>query len=181
MPRTLTMFFPHGRTEYWLTPLVFQAGDKLDRYGATWIVTSVGSHERDGERRHTTIMLRAQSDGDRFHPPVSQVSPYRLTFEPPDFIEQAAADERWTASDRSHCERMLRVAFEQALHVERLQRTALFVMAYRSAYVNWENAALDSEEDKPVLRALELLLKKLRRQLKPPEPSSSEYSVHFDE
>jgi hypothetical protein len=32
-------------------------------------------------------------------------------------------------------------------------------MAYPSAYVNWENAALDSNEDKPVLRALELLSK----------------------
>jgi hypothetical protein len=64
MPRTLTMFFPDGRTEYWLTALVFEPGDKLKRNGATWIVTSVGSPERDGERRHTTITVRARTPLD---------------------------------------------------------------------------------------------------------------------
>jgi hypothetical protein len=62
MPRTLTIFFPNGATEYWLTALVFEPGDKLDRNGATWIVTSVGSPEGDGESRHTTITVR--EDGD---------------------------------------------------------------------------------------------------------------------
>lgn len=65
MPRTLTMFFPDGRTTYWLTDLVFEPGDKLDLEGDSWIVTSTGSPERDGEGRHTTLTLRAHSDGDR--------------------------------------------------------------------------------------------------------------------
>jgi hypothetical protein len=38
-----------------------------------------------------------------------------------------------------------------------INKPSLDVMAYPSAYVNWENAALDSNEDKPVVRALELL------------------------
>jgi hypothetical protein len=65
MPRTLTMFFPDGRTEYWLTARVFEPGEKLDHNGESWIVTSVGSPERDGECRHTTVTLRAHSDDDR--------------------------------------------------------------------------------------------------------------------
>ena len=66
MPRTLTLFFPDGRTAYWLTALVFEPGDKLDREGGSWLVTSVGSPERDTEGRHTTATLRAYSDdGDR--------------------------------------------------------------------------------------------------------------------
>jgi hypothetical protein len=64
VPRMLTMFFPDGGTQYSLTTLVFEPGDKLDHNGVSWIVTSVGSHERDGERRHTTVTLRAHSDGD---------------------------------------------------------------------------------------------------------------------
>ena len=65
MPRTLTIFFPEGRTEYWLTALVFEPGDTLDREGVPWIVTSVGSPERDGEGRHTTVTLRASTAHDR--------------------------------------------------------------------------------------------------------------------
>jgi hypothetical protein len=51
------------------------------------------------------------------------------------------------------------LSYVGVFHVERHQQTSLDVMAYPSAYVNWENAALDSNEDKPVLRALELLSK----------------------
>ena len=39
------------------------------------------------------------------------------------------------------------------------KQTKLERHGLRSAYVNWEKAALDSNEDKPVLRALELLSK----------------------
>jgi hypothetical protein len=62
------MFFPDGRTEYWLTTLVFEPGDTIDRNGDTWLVTSVGSPERDGERRHTTVTLRAAGDSDGAEP-----------------------------------------------------------------------------------------------------------------
>ncbi len=69
MPRTLTMFFPDGRTEYWLTALVFEPGDKLDRNGESWIVTSVASPEMAGERRHMTLTLRPYSAVDTADPP----------------------------------------------------------------------------------------------------------------
>jgi hypothetical protein len=64
MPRTLTIFFPDGKTEYWLTALVFDAGDKLDHNGGSWIVTSVGGSEGDGDGRHLTVTVRPHSDGD---------------------------------------------------------------------------------------------------------------------
>jgi hypothetical protein len=60
MPRTLTMFFPDGKTEYWLTAMIFKSGDKLNRNGQTWIVSSVG--ETDGQIKHMSITLR--QDGD---------------------------------------------------------------------------------------------------------------------
>jgi hypothetical protein len=63
MPRTLTMFFPDGKTEYWLTALVFEPGDKLERYGETWIVTSVG--ETDGHVKHMSVTLRRDGDSPR--------------------------------------------------------------------------------------------------------------------
>jgi ornithine cyclodeaminase/alanine dehydrogenase-like protein (mu-crystallin family) len=39
-----------------------------------------------------------------------------LTLIPSDLIEQAAREEKWTDSDRRHCSRILRQAFEQASH-----------------------------------------------------------------
>ena len=42
-----------------------------------------------------------------------------LAFIPPDLIEQAAREENWTDSDRQHCSRMLRQAFEESLQGER--------------------------------------------------------------
>jgi hypothetical protein len=54
------MFFPDGKTEYWLTALVFKLGDTLNRNGETWIVSNVG--ETDGQIKHMSITLR--QDGD---------------------------------------------------------------------------------------------------------------------
>jgi hypothetical protein len=45
-----------------------------------------------------------------------------LTFIPPDLIERAAREERWTDSDRRHCSRMLRQAFEESFQVKEIQR-----------------------------------------------------------
>jgi hypothetical protein len=48
---------PHGRHEYWVTELIFKVGDKLERFGATWIVTSVGeTDEMTG--KHMTVTVR---------------------------------------------------------------------------------------------------------------------------
>lgn len=64
MPRTLTILFPDGSTEYWLTELDFKPGDKLPRDGTSWIVTSVGGLEAHaGGTRHMSVTVRA--DGDK--------------------------------------------------------------------------------------------------------------------
>jgi hypothetical protein len=57
VPRKLAIFFPDRRPEYWLTPLVFKAGDRLPRRGVNWIVTGVGEPESDGGR-HMTVTVR---------------------------------------------------------------------------------------------------------------------------
>ena len=64
MPRTLTIFFPDGRTiEYWYTALVFKVGDSLERNGESWIVTSIAPRDGgdDGDGKHTTITVRRSS------------------------------------------------------------------------------------------------------------------------
>jgi hypothetical protein len=58
VPRTLTIFFPDGTTEHWLTKLVLKPGTTLIRNGVVWTVTDIGVPERHGERRHTTITVR---------------------------------------------------------------------------------------------------------------------------
>ncbi len=63
MPRTLTIFFPDGKTEYWFTALVFEPGDRLDHNGMPWIITSIGSPDGDGDGKHMTMTLKL--DGDR--------------------------------------------------------------------------------------------------------------------
>ncbi len=63
MPRTLSIFFPNGDTEYWVTALVFEAGSKLHHNGKSWIVTSVGSPEADGDGRHMTVTVKLDGDG----------------------------------------------------------------------------------------------------------------------
>jgi hypothetical protein len=39
------------------------------------------------------------------------------------------------------------------------------IIAYRSTHVNWENAPFSSDDGKPVLCALEVLLTRLRHKL----------------
>lgn len=63
MPRTLTIFFPDGTTEYWLTTLDFTPGDKIERNGRTWTVTSIGGSKGDGQGRHMTVTVSAADDG----------------------------------------------------------------------------------------------------------------------
>jgi hypothetical protein len=69
VPRQLTIFFPDGRTEYWLTAQMFVVGDRLDRNGRAWVVTSITSPDghasgtQDGDGRHATITVRPHEDG----------------------------------------------------------------------------------------------------------------------
>ena len=64
MPRSLTIFFPNGETEYWFTASVFTPGDTLERNNKTWEVTSVAppAGSADGDGKHTTITVRAVGD-----------------------------------------------------------------------------------------------------------------------
>ena len=59
-PRTLAILFPDGQTQFWLTKRVFAIGDKLNRDGKTWIVTSLGNFGRNGKALAITLRL----DGD---------------------------------------------------------------------------------------------------------------------
>jgi hypothetical protein len=67
MPRQLAIFFADGRTEYWLTALVFEVGDKISHGGRSWVVTSIATPEgyetrtADGDGRHATITVRPDS------------------------------------------------------------------------------------------------------------------------
>jgi hypothetical protein len=58
VPRTLTLLFPDGKREYWLTALVFKVGDKLGRNGKPWVVASVGEPNAAG--KHTTVTLQPE-------------------------------------------------------------------------------------------------------------------------
>ena len=84
-----------------------------------------------------------------------------LTFIPSDLIEQAARGENWTDSDRQHCSRMLRQAFEESLQVKELQRSVNGLIAYDSPFVSFESVRFQEGAEKPVLQALEDLSKKL--------------------
>ena len=57
MPRNLTIFFPDGRREFWFTDQVFEPGDLLNRWAASWVVESVGESNNAG--KHTTVVVRA--------------------------------------------------------------------------------------------------------------------------
>ena len=57
MPRSLTILMPNGPTEYWITERVFQVGDKFDRLGETWVVTSVGKTD-DATGKHVSVTVR---------------------------------------------------------------------------------------------------------------------------
>ena len=56
MPRTLTIYYPDGRKEYWLTDQVFEVGDLLERAAGSYFVESVGDLNDAGE--HTTVVVR---------------------------------------------------------------------------------------------------------------------------
>ena len=84
-----------------------------------------------------------------------------LTFIPSDLIEQAAREENWTDSDRQHCSRMLRQAFEESFQVKEIQRSVDGLIAYDSPFVSFESARFPEGAEKPVLQALEDLSKKL--------------------
>jgi hypothetical protein len=60
VPRSLTILMPNGRTEYWFTERVFDVGDKLERDGVTWIVTSIG--ETAGATKHMSVTVRRDGD-----------------------------------------------------------------------------------------------------------------------
>jgi hypothetical protein len=84
-----------------------------------------------------------------------------LTFIPADLIDQAAREENWTESDRQHCSSMLRQAFEKSFQVKEIQRSVNGLIAYDSPFVSFELARFQEGAEKPVLRALEDLSKKL--------------------
>jgi hypothetical protein len=50
MPRTLSLLYPGGETEFWLTDKLFDVADTIKRNGQTWVVTSLGNFNRDGMR-----------------------------------------------------------------------------------------------------------------------------------
>jgi hypothetical protein len=84
-----------------------------------------------------------------------------LTLIPSDLIEQVARAENWTDSDRQHCSRMLREAFEESFQVKEIQRSANGLIAYDSPFVSFESVRFQEGANKPVLQALEDLSKKL--------------------
>jgi len=55
MPRTLSLFFPNGETQFWLTEQLFDVGDEITRDGQTWIVASLGNFNRDGKALAVTV------------------------------------------------------------------------------------------------------------------------------
>jgi hypothetical protein len=80
---------------------------------------------------------------------------------PPDLLERAAHEEHWTDSDRQHCSRMLRLAFEESFQVKEIQRSVNGLIAYDSPFVSFEPVRFQEGAEKPVLHALEDLSKKL--------------------
>ena len=48
---------PNGPSEYWLTERVFEVGEKFERWGSTWVVTSIG--ETDTKTgKHVSVTVR---------------------------------------------------------------------------------------------------------------------------
>jgi len=56
VPRTLTIYYPDGRREYWLTDQVFEVGDLLERAAGSWFVESVDDPNEAG--KHTCVVVR---------------------------------------------------------------------------------------------------------------------------
>jgi hypothetical protein len=63
MPRMLSLLFPNGETQFWLTERIFVVGDKITRNGQTWIVTSLGNFNRDGKA--LAVTLRPDDESQR--------------------------------------------------------------------------------------------------------------------
>jgi hypothetical protein len=61
MPRTLSLLFPNGETQFWLTEQLFDVGDKITHGSQTWIVTSLGNFNRDGKALAVTLRLDGES------------------------------------------------------------------------------------------------------------------------
>jgi hypothetical protein len=61
-PRTLTLNFPDGASEYWFSDIVFTVGDRLERGGATWIVTHVSEAVGRDKHEHLTLCEDDPSD-----------------------------------------------------------------------------------------------------------------------
>ncbi len=64
MPRTLSLLFPNGETQFWLTEQMFEVGDRITRDGQTWVITSLGNFNRDGKALAVTL----RADGDSQQP-----------------------------------------------------------------------------------------------------------------
>ena len=64
MPRTLSLLFPNGETQFWLTEEMFEVGDRITRDGQTWVITSLGNFNRDGKALAVTL----RTDGGSQHP-----------------------------------------------------------------------------------------------------------------
>jgi hypothetical protein len=64
MPRTLSLLYPDGETEFWLTDKLFDVGDKITRNGETWVITSLGNFNRDGK----ALAVALRPDGDSQQP-----------------------------------------------------------------------------------------------------------------
>lgn len=84
-----------------------------------------------------------------------------ITFDPPDLIEQAAREEKWTDSDRRHCERIVREAFEESFQVKMIQRTGIGLIAYDAPFATFMSVLFQEGAEMPVLHALEDLSRKL--------------------
>jgi hypothetical protein len=57
VPRSLTIHMPNGPTEYWFTALIFEVGDKFERAGETWVVTSIGETDQ-ASGKHVSVTVR---------------------------------------------------------------------------------------------------------------------------
>jgi hypothetical protein len=62
-----------------------------------------------------------------------------IKFGPPDPIDNTASEEEWTDSDRQHCERMLREAFEESFNVRMIQNTGIGLNAEDAPFVSFES------------------------------------------
>ena len=63
MPRMLSLLFPNGETQFWVTERIFSVGDKITRNRYTWIVTSLGNFNRDGKA--LAVTLRSDDESHR--------------------------------------------------------------------------------------------------------------------